>query len=295
VLIEKPARGDFLPLLDGGYGLQYSPLLEYREGKGMVLFCEMDVTGRTEKDPAADALTRNMLRYVSAWKPLPRRKALYLGDPAGKKHLEAAGLSPGAYTKEALSAGCVLIVGPGGGRTLAGDAAAIAGWLKAGGNLLSIGLDGAEASAFLPFKIATRKAEHIAAFFEPLGRYSLLAGVGPADVHNRDPRQLPLVSGRASVIGNGVLAQAESFNAVFCQLAPWQLEPTKQMNLKRTFRRTSCLVTRLAANMGVAGATPILARFRSPVQASKPEPRWLDGLYLDRPEEWDDPYRYFRW
>jgi hypothetical protein len=22
---------------------------------------------------------------------------------------------------------------------------------------------------------------------------------------------------------------------------------------------------------------------------------WLDGLYLDIPEEWDDPYRFFRW
>ena len=44
VLIEKPARGDFLPVLDGGYSLQYSPLLEYREGKGLVLFCQIDVT-----------------------------------------------------------------------------------------------------------------------------------------------------------------------------------------------------------------------------------------------------------
>jgi hypothetical protein len=23
--------------------------------------------------------------------------------------------------------------------------------------------------------------------------------------------------------------------------------------------------------------------------------RWLEGLYLDTPEEWDDPYRFFRW
>lgn len=28
---------------------------------------------------------------------------------------------------------------------------------------------------------------------------------------------------------------------------------------------------------------------------SKPERRRLDGLYLDVPEEWDDPYRFFRW
>ena len=23
--------------------------------------------------------------------------------------------------------------------------------------------------------------------------------------------------------------------------------------------------------------------------------RWLEGLYMDRPEEWDAPYRFFRW
>ena len=44
-----------------------------------------------------------------------------------------------------------------------------------------------------------------------------------------------------------------------------------------------------------AGSTPILARFRNPVEASAAEQRWLTGLYLDVPEEWDDPYRFFRW
>ncbi len=23
--------------------------------------------------------------------------------------------------------------------------------------------------------------------------------------------------------------------------------------------------------------------------------RWVDGLYVDTPESWDDPYRFFRW
>ena len=87
VLIEKPARGDFLPIVDGGYSLQYSPLLEYREGRGMVLFCQLDVTGRTEDDPAADRLVKNLMGYVSSWKPGPRRQALYVGDPRGRAHL----------------------------------------------------------------------------------------------------------------------------------------------------------------------------------------------------------------
>jgi hypothetical protein len=295
VLIEKPARGDFLPVLDGGYGLQYSPLLDYREGKGMVLFCQADVTGRTADEPAADALTRNILQYVAAWKPPPRRKTLYVGDPDGRKHLEAAGLSLTPYAKNELAADRVLIVGRGGGRKLAGDAAALGRWLEEGGHVLALGLDGADAGAFLPSRVEMKKGEHIAAYFEPPGMNSLLAGVGPADVHNRDPRELPLVSGGASVIGNGVLAKAENANVVFCQLVPWQFDPTKQMNLKRTFRRAACLVTRLAANMGAAGSAPVLARIRSPVEASRAEKRWLDGLYLDVPEEWDDPYRFFRW
>jgi hypothetical protein len=67
------------------------------------------------------------------------------------------------------------------------------------------------------------------------------------------------------------------------------------MNLKRTFRCVARLVTRLAANMGVVGATPILHRLASPVEPAKAERRWLDGLYLEVPEEWDDPYRFFRW
>jgi hypothetical protein len=54
-------------------------------------------------------------------------------------------------------------------------------------------------------------------------------------------------------------------------------------------------VARLLANMGVAAETPVLDRVKSPVSAAKPEKRWLDGLYLDQPEDMDDPYRFFRW
>src|SRR5690349_87949 len=70
-----------------------SPLLEYHEGQGLVMFCQMDVTGRTDSEPAADTLVRNLLRYLAEWKPAPRRKAIYVGDPQGKERLQAAGLT----------------------------------------------------------------------------------------------------------------------------------------------------------------------------------------------------------
>jgi len=293
VLIEKPACGDFLPIVDGGFSLQYSPLMEYRQGKGMVMFCQMDVTGRTEIDPAAQMLTANILEYAVAWKPSPRREAIYAGEPAGRAHLQAAGLRLGSHAGGELKADQVLIVGPG-SKTISVHKDAVSAFLKAGGHLLAIGLTQQDADTLLPFKVSMNQAEHIDAYFDPPGVDSLLAGVGPADVHNRDPRTIPLVSVGASTVGDGVLAVASGDNVVFCQLAPWQFEYRKNFGLKRTFRRTSFLLTRLLGNLGVRGETPLLTRLSTPVASNEPS-RWLQGFYLDEPEEWDDPYRFFRW
>ena len=139
-----------------------------------------------------------------------------------------------------------------------------------------------------------KNGEHIAAYFEPFDRGSPFAGVGPADVHNRDPRVVSLVKSGATVIGDGVLARSADLNVVFCQLVPWQFHDTGKMNIKRTFRRASFLVSRLLANLGVEARAPILQRVHAPV-AGPTEKRWLEGLYLDQPEEMDDPYRFFRW
>jgi beta-galactosidase len=293
VLIEKPACGDFTPIVDGGFSLQYSPLMEYREGKGMVLFCQMDVTGRTETDPAAQILTANILEYVGDWKPSGRREALYVGEPAGATHLEAAGFRLGSYSGGELKAGQVLVVGPG-AKDLSAHRDTVGAFLKTGGHLLAVGLTEQDADALLPFNVSMNRAEHINAYFDPPGANSPLAGVGPADVHNRDPRTIPLVSGGAKAVGDGVLAVASRDNVVFCQLAPWQFEYRDNFGLKRTFRRTSFLVTRLLGNLSVSGETPLLTRLSAPVGSDEPG-RWLQGLYLDEPEEWDDPYRFFRW
>ena len=220
-LIEKPPRGDFLPIVNGGYALQYSPLLEYREGHGLVLFCQMDVTARTEIEPAAETLAGNILRYVDTWRPAPRRTAVYAGEPAGVAWLAACGVEPVPFKNEPPAANQVLVVGPGGGRALAAQTPAIGAWVKAGGHVLALGLAQEEANLFLPKRVTMEPAEHIAAWFPPFGAQSLLAGVAPADVHNRDPRKLPLVVGGATAYGDGVLAATG--NVVFCQLPPFQV------------------------------------------------------------------------
>jgi hypothetical protein len=298
VLIEKPAAGDFLPIVDGGFNLQYSLLMQYSEGKGMILFCQMDVTGRSEDEPAAMQLVTNILEYVDDYSPSQRRSVLYAGDRAGQTHLERIGISTGEFDVGILTPDQVLVIGPGGDTQLASHESDIAKWLRKGGHILAVGLNEQEARVFLPLNITMKKEEHISAYFDPAGMKSPLAGISPAEVQIRDPRELPLVTDGADVIDNGVLAVSDDANVVFCQLTPWQFDHENLYHVKMTFRRTSFLLTRLLANMGSSGTTQLLSHFSTPVSeftGANGNGRWLSGLYLDKPVEMDDPYRFFRW
>jgi hypothetical protein len=245
VLIEKPACGDFLPLLDGGYGLQYSPLIEYREGKGLIVFCQVDVTGRTESDPAAARLVRNLYEYVAAWQPVPRRPVAYRGAPAGRAYLERAGIAVSDHAETTAAFG--------------------------------VGVPGFE----------IQQHEYIGAHFEPFPVGSPFAGISPADVFNRDPRPAALVNGLP-------FAASPDGRLTYAALAPWDFDYSAgRMNAKRTFRNFARMTARLFGNLGAEMRTPILDRLAEPVSTT--DRRWLDGLYMDTPEEWDDPYRFFRW
>ncbi len=52
--------------------------------------------------------------------------------------------------------------------------------------------------------------------------------------------------------------------------------------------------TRFQIWYGKAG-TVWLSDIRMSPCAPPSEGRWTTGLYLDKPQEWDDPYRLFRW
>ena len=192
VLIEKPARGDFLPIVDGGFSLQYSPLMEYREGRGMVLFCQMDVTRPHGSRPGGRAPGPEHRRVRLAVEARPAAgRAVYAGEPAGKSHLEKAGVPVTSYEGGELSADQVLVVGPGGGQNLsAGRRAHLPDWLKAGGHLLAIGLDEKEARACCLQGHDEESGAHRRLLRAVRQRIRRWPASGPADVHNRDPREV---------------------------------------------------------------------------------------------------------
>jgi hypothetical protein len=293
VLIEKPASGDFLPLIDGGFGLQYSPLMEYREGAGLVVFCQMDVTGRTEMEPAARALVLNLLHHVRTWKPRPTRVVRYLGGSAGLDHLKAAGVTATRWEGGPLNPQDLLVLAAGGEPASDTERRLPTDFLSQWGCILRVGTSQADSTNF--WGLGTRSQEYTHAMFPPPAFASPLAGIGPADVFCRAPRTLGLQhGGDALALGGGVLAASPTRLEVFCALAPWDFNHPGNYGLKRTFRRTSSLLARLLGNLGVQGRTPLLRRWAVPPAAQEPG-RWLAGLYLDTPEEWDDPYRFFRW
>ena len=292
LLVEKPACGDWLPILDGGFSMEYSPLLEYREGKGMVLFCQMDVTGRTEQDPAAARLASNLLGYLSEWKASPRRGVVYAGEDSGRKHLEKTGLKVAEYKGGGLRGDQVMVIGAGGAKAVARSAGQVRSWLEDGGKMLMLGV-GQEDVEALGLKVAMKKAEHIATLFALAKAGSALAGLSPAEVYARNAKEIELVGEGAEVTGDGVLGRLAvgKGEVVFCQMVPWQYEYNafnggawhiyyRMHHVKWTFQRTSFLVSRLLGNIGVGAETPMLARIGTGAQKGDGLQDLVDRMWL---------------
>jgi len=67
-VIKKPQVGASRPLVDCGFDVMETPLLETVRGKGRIIFCQLDVTNRYGHDPVATRLVDNLFAYVSSVK-----------------------------------------------------------------------------------------------------------------------------------------------------------------------------------------------------------------------------------
>ena len=65
-IIETPHFGTFKAISDCEFDLAYSPLISWRHGTGEIVFIQLDVSGRTESEPAAELLCRNIVRYLDS-------------------------------------------------------------------------------------------------------------------------------------------------------------------------------------------------------------------------------------
>ena len=63
-VIEKPQVGAARALVECGFDLSETPLLEVVVGRGRVVFCQLDVTNRYGVDPTATRIVDNLLAYL---------------------------------------------------------------------------------------------------------------------------------------------------------------------------------------------------------------------------------------
>ncbi|MFZ2654198.1 MAG: hypothetical protein WAX69_04735 [Victivallales bacterium] len=91
---QIPRCVGFTPILAGEFDMDYSPLLEWRDGKGIVLFCSLDLSARVGSDPAATLLARNMLEWIDGASPAPTRRIVYCGGPTGLALLRKLEVEP---------------------------------------------------------------------------------------------------------------------------------------------------------------------------------------------------------
>ena len=257
VIPEKPCVGDWMPLLHGGFNLSYSPLLEFREGKAIVLFCQLDVSGRSEESPEALELFRAALEHLDRAEPRPTRRTFYLGDERGAAVLDLLKIR---YSKqlpaEKLGEGDLLILGPGAGSGPRRDE------IENGLNILALGLGREELETLLPGEV--KVADWKPGFSYPsrgLDEEPLFRGISNAELFYRKPLSGPFFNDGKSMslrrISHG------RGNVVCCQLAPWMFE-ADEYQLRITRRRCHALVSRLIHNLGGGSESGLLNAFAHP-------------------------------
>ena len=96
-VIRKPSNGSFNTIVDCGPNLMFSALMEARKQHGLLLFCQLDVTSRYGKDPAATLLVDNILKEFSVpFLPVNPLRTVYFGDAKNETRLRKLGVE---YTK----------------------------------------------------------------------------------------------------------------------------------------------------------------------------------------------------
>ena len=269
VILEKPAIGDWCALADGAFDLQYSPLLEWRVGDGSITFCQFDVTGRTEPDPAADDLVRRLIAALDEENPHTT-----IAYPRGKMAYDSA-LVRGdwviAQDENKLDRRLFYIT-DGADDVPAGFHAKI----KAGATALLCGLSAAEVKKWSPVPLPCVETNACG--------YSRIEKLPPElnGLSNGDWAWHGLMDFAAFTDtvedGNNAIRVVRygKGRLVFWQVPPWKIDAEAKPYLRTSKRRAEAMLSRLMGNLG----------FNRSVR-----PRF----YADVPVPTDDPYRYFHW
>ncbi|MEI8037330.1 MAG: sugar-binding domain-containing protein [Verrucomicrobiota bacterium] len=282
--VEKPHHGGWTPLLECEFDLAYSPLMQLSYGKGLLVFCGLDLEDHSAHDPAAKKALAQVIQAARDTVIEPRRPTSFIGNAADEALLQQSGL---LYHKAtALPAGASLAV-------LSADAAvtpaALASFARNGGRVLVMA---ARQDGLTAHGVTLRKNDKFAGSLD-VPDWPVCRGLSASDLRWRTTGPAYLLSGGCDTAAAGLLGhkQIGKGEIVYCQLDPALLDADVKTYMRFTRWRETRALSQLLANLGAA--------FQSDngiFQVAAPAPDlFYHKDYRGDFQLGDDPYRYYRW
>jgi hypothetical protein len=184
---RKPAYGNFRVLADDGFDLVLCSLLEWLEGRGRIILCQLDLVDRCGTDPVATDLLRRLATYLQNAPPPLWKRTGYLGSEAGRKYLDPHRIEFEKDNARDLTGMDVLISD---GVGLDARRTGLEAFFERGGTLVLVN---ANVETLKNFGLEA-KMENVWRVHLGEGTWPLLGGVGPAELYWREARAVPVLA-----------------------------------------------------------------------------------------------------
>ncbi len=243
--IEKPHRSGWTPILECEFDLAYTPLMELRYGNGLVVWCTLDIEGRTKDDPVATELLKRLLNYARTAQGQPRLPTFFLGSEASERLLRLLGVQF-QRTEQLPTPPALAIIGS----EAEVEEAQLRSFLQKGGRALLL----PHPEGLLPFGFATERRSFGGSLQVP--PWDECRGLSPSDLRLRTEVELPVfVRTKEGEIGaNGLLGRVQIGDgvAIFVAVTPDMLNANERPYLRYSAWRLTRTLSQLLANLGAS-------------------------------------------
>ena len=230
------------------------------------MFSQLDVSGRTQDDPAAQRCLANLISYTRDLPPPAWRQTAYLGSDEGAKLLESLRIEATRVAAPAdAKPSTVLVLGGAEPEKLTAWKDSLAAFAQAGGVVFCLPQTAAAfATGFLPFAVTT-SAKAVNQSVIGKATDPLLLGLGNADFYWKGDVQvtaLDKIEGDALQLDSGILARVPQGRGgfVLCQIQPGMFDVEKRFWLERSRRFNERTLVTLLSNCGVEMPAPWFLR-----------------------------------
>ncbi len=254
VLPEKPPVGNFLPLWQGGFDLQYAPLMEFREKGAVILFSQLDISGRTESEPMTEELFAAMLRRLDGAVVKPVRKVWYSGPEELAEQLSVLRIPAEPLDPSRITADDLLAVAPGAG--LPENCSAL---IREGLQVAAFGMSGAELAGLVP-GISTVRGTYFSDFCD-LSDVPVFAGLSNSDLHFRWKQEFDAFPAGSKGGRSLEYRKLGRGGVLMMQVPPWKIDGNEYA-IRSSRRRADFAMARLLTNLGAGPESGLLQMFR---------------------------------